>query len=132
MRTTKDAVCVKTVLTRRRQGGHIGVQKRKILSGLNSSSCKLFSTVDKFALLLITSVKTIYTITVDQVFQTFMFFFPRKERDSFVRKVLVLEPYSLYKVDLKRVQQAGTDVSEDCDKEDVKTACWCLHTADHF
>ena len=31
---------------------------------------------------------------------------------------------SLYKVDLKRVQQAGTDVSEDCDKEDVKTACW--------
>ena len=40
-----------------------------------------------------------------------------------MRKVLVLEPSSLYKVDLKRVQQAGTDVSEDCD-EDVKTARW--------
>ncbi|KAM7431799.1 hypothetical protein ABFA07_017676 [Porites harrisoni] len=48
----------------------------------------------------------------------------RKERESFVRKVLVLEPSSLYKVDLKRVQQAGTDVSEDCDKEDVQTARW--------
>ncbi|CAH3185043.1 unnamed protein product [Porites lobata] len=47
-----------------------------------------------------------------------------KERESFVRKVLVLEPSSLYKVDLKRVQQAGTDVSEDCDKEDVQTARW--------
>ena len=82
MRTTKDAVCVKTVLTRRRQGGHIGVQKRKILSGLNSSSCKLFSTVDKFALLPITSVKTIYTITVDQVFQTFMFFFFLGRRET--------------------------------------------------
>ena len=82
MRTTKDAVCVKTVLTRRRHGGHIGVQKRKILSGLNSSSCKLFSTVDKFALLLITSVKTIYTITVDQVFQTFMFFFFLGRRET--------------------------------------------------
>ena len=31
-----------------------------------------------------------------------------------MRKVLVLE----------RVQQAGTDVSEDCDKEDVQTARW--------
>ena len=41
-----------------------------------------------------------------------------------MRKVLVLEPSSLYKVDLKRVHQAGTDVSEDCDKEDVKTARW--------
>ncbi|KAM7433234.1 hypothetical protein ABFA07_016480 [Porites harrisoni] len=48
----------------------------------------------------------------------------RKERESFVRKVLVLEPSSLYKVDLKRVQQTGTDVSEDYDKEDVKTARW--------
>lgn len=73
---------------------------------------------------MIASVKTIYTIIVDQVFQNFMFFFPRKERESFVRKVLVLEPSSLYKVDLKRVQQAGTDVSEDCDKEDVQTARW--------
>ena len=63
---------------------------------------------------MIASVKTIYTIIVDQVFQNFMFFFPRKERESFVRKVLVLE----------RVQQAGTDVSEDCDKEDVQTARW--------
>ena len=36
---------------------------------------------------MIVSVKTIYTITVDQVFQNFMFFFPRKERESFVRKV---------------------------------------------
>ena len=53
-----------------------------------------------------------------------MFFFPRKERESFARKVLVLEPSLLYKVDLKRVEQAGTDVSEDCDKEDVKTARW--------
>ena len=41
-----------------------------------------------------------------------------------MRKVLVLEPSSLYKVDLKRVQQAGTDVREDCDKEDVQTARW--------
>ena len=39
---------------------------------------------------MIASVKTIYTIIVDQVFQNFMFFFPRKERESFVRKVLVL------------------------------------------
>ena len=98
--------------------------RKKILSGLNSSSCKLFSTFNKFALQMIASVKTIYTIIVDQVFQNFMFFFPRKERESFVRKVLVLEPSSLYKVDLKRVQQAGTDVSEDCDKEDVQTARW--------
>ncbi|CAH3191440.1 unnamed protein product, partial [Porites evermanni] len=45
-------------------------------------------------------------------------------REPFVRKVLVLEPCSLYKVDLKRVQQAGTDVSADFDKEDVKTARW--------
>lgn len=51
-------------------------------------------------------------------------FFPRKERESFVTKVLVLEPSSLYKVNLRRVQKAGTDVSEDCDKEDVKTARW--------
>ena len=70
------------------------------------------------------SVKTIYTITVDQVFQNFTLIFPRKERESFVRKVLVLEPSSLYKVDLKRVQQTGRDVSEDYDKEDVKTARW--------
>ena len=39
-----------------------------------------------------------------------------------MRKLLVLEPSSLYKVGLKRVQQAGTDVGEDCVKEDVKTA----------
>ena len=39
-------------------------------------------------------------------------------------KVLVLEPSLLYKVDLKRVQQAGTDGSEDYDKDDVKTARW--------
>ena len=41
-----------------------------------------------------------------------------------MRKVLVLEPSSLYKVDLKRVQQTDRDVSEDYDKEDVKTARW--------
>ena len=37
---------------------------------------------------------------------------------------MVLEPSSLYKVGLKRVQQARTDVSEDYDKKDVKTARW--------
>ena len=41
-----------------------------------------------------------------------------------MRKVLVSGPSSLYKVDLKRVQQVGTDVSEDYDKQDVKTAPW--------
>ena len=41
-----------------------------------------------------------------------------------MRKVLVLEPSSLYEVDLKQVQQAGRDTGEDSDKEDVKTARW--------
>ena len=41
-----------------------------------------------------------------------------------MRKVLAIEQSSLYKGDLKRVKQAGTDVSEDCDKEDLKTARW--------
>ena len=41
-----------------------------------------------------------------------------------MRKLLVLEPSSLYEMDLKRVQQAGRDNREDSDKEDVKTAHW--------
>ena len=57
--------------------------RKKILSGLNSSSCKLFSTFNKFALQLIASVKTIYTITADQVFQNFMFFFSQ-ERERII------------------------------------------------
>ncbi|KAJ7351076.1 hypothetical protein OS493_036890 [Desmophyllum pertusum] len=48
----------------------------------------------------------------------------RKENESFIKKVLAFNPTSLYKVDLQRVRQAGREVSEDYDKEDVKTARW--------
>ena len=52
------------------------------------------------------------------------YLFFRKERESFVKKVLAFSASPLYSVDLQRVQQAGREVSEEYDKEDVKTARW--------
>ena len=41
-----------------------------------------------------------------------------------MQKVLAFNPSYLYQMDLQRVKQAGRDVSEEYDKEDVKTAPW--------
>lgn len=50
--------------------------------------------------------------------------FHRKEKESFLQKVLAFKPHCLYKVDLQRVRQAGREVSEEYDKEGEKTASW--------
>lgn len=50
--------------------------------------------------------------------------FNRKERDSFIQKVLAFNPSYLYQLDLQRIRQAGRCVNEEYEKEDVKTASW--------
>ncbi|XP_067046123.1 uncharacterized protein [Acropora muricata] len=48
----------------------------------------------------------------------------RMERETFMKKFAAFKPTSLYKVDLQRVRQAGREVDEECEKEDIKTVIW--------
>lgn len=41
-----------------------------------------------------------------------------------MKKFAAFKPTSLYKVDLQRVRQAGREVNEECEKEDIKTVIW--------
>ena len=67
------------------------------------------------------SLKTDMNCEVDQ----FIFFLlTRIERETFMKKFAAFKPTSLYKVDLQRVRQAGREVDEECEKEDIKTVIW--------
>lgn len=48
----------------------------------------------------------------------------RNEKHSFISKVQAVDPSSVYPVDLQRVRQAGREIIQDSDKEDVKSALW--------
>ena len=41
-----------------------------------------------------------------------------------MKKFAAFKPTSLYKVDLQCVRQAGREVDEECEKEDIKTVIW--------
>ena len=51
------------------------------------------------------------------------FTYQNGERNIY-EEICSIQPTSLYKVDLQRVRQAGREVDEECEKEDIKTVIW--------